>query len=241
MAAQRASDHADAGSWWAGAQAWAERHPLGLEGNDWLVAEQLVRARVQIAAYRVHGEPPLQPVLHYLDEQLAQLHRKGRIELALHATIVKAMALLAVEREQEALAALERALVLASAGGYKRVFLDEGPPMVRLLRLAAARGVGAPDARTLLAALVSETHAAGGAPAERVPAGRGEQELVEPLTAREMDVLRLLNTALSRPEIARELQVSVNTVRTHVRRIYGKLGAHSRAEALGRAEELGLF
>jgi len=236
-----APDHADAGSWWAGAQAWAERHPLELEGNDWLVAEQLVRARVQIAAYRAHGEPPLQPVLHYLDEQLAQLHRKGRIELALHATIVKAMALLAVEREQEALAALERALVLASAGGYKRVFLDEGPPMVRLLRLAAARGVGAPDARTLLAALVSETHAAGGAPAERVPAGRGEQELVEPLTAREMDVLRLLNTALSRPEIARELQVSVNTVRTHVRRIYGKLGAHSRAEALGRAEELGLF
>ncbi|HUT19608.1 MAG TPA: LuxR C-terminal-related transcriptional regulator, partial [Anaerolineae bacterium] len=79
-----------------------------------------------------------------------------------------------------------------------------------------------------------------GAPAGRVPIGKGKQELVEPLTTREMDVLRLLNTALSRPEMARELQVSVNTVRTHVKRIYGKLGAHNRADALGRAEELGL-
>jgi LuxR family maltose regulon positive regulatory protein len=241
MAAQRAPEHADAGAWWAGAQAWAQRDPLQVEGGDWPAAEQLVRARVLVAAYQAHGQPALQPVLHYLDGQLARLHRVGRIELALHGTIVQAMALLAVEREQEALAALERALVLASAGGYRRVFLDEGPPMARLLRLAAARGMGAPDARALLEALVSETHAAGGAPAGRVPTGKGQQELVEPLTAREMDVLRLLVTVLSRPEIARELHVSVNTVRTHVRRIYGKLGAHSRAEALGRAEELGLL
>jgi len=244
---QHTPDHMDAKSWWAEAQAWAQRRPLELDGDDWRVAEQLVRARVQVAAYRAHGEPPLQPVLHYLDEQLARLHRKGRIELALHATIVQAVALLAVGREQEALAALERALGLASPGGYKRVFLDEGPPMVRLLHLAAARGGRtktprrAQDARALLEALVSETHAAGGAPAERAPVGKGQQELVEPLTAREMDVLRLLDTALSRPEMARELHVSVNTVRTHVRRIYDKLGAHSRAEALVRAAELGLL
>jgi DNA-binding NarL/FixJ family response regulator len=237
----RFPEHADAGLWWAEAQAWAQQHPLQVEGDDWPATEQLVRARIQVAAYRAYGRPALQPVLYYLDEQLARLQRTGRIELALHATIVQAMALDALEQEQEALAALERALSLASPGGYKRVFLDEGPPMARLLRLGAARGVEAPDARALLAALVDATYAAGGGPAERIPPGKGQQGLVEPLTEREMDVLRLLDTALSRPEIARELQVSVNTVRTHVRRIYDKLDAHSRAEALARAVELGLL
>ncbi len=254
-AAQRAPDHADAPSWWAAAQAWARGRPLQVEGIDWLAAEQLVRARIQVAAYRACGEPALQPVLGYLDEQLACLQREDRIETALDATIVQAMALDALGREREALAALERALALASPGGYKRVFLDEGPPMARLLHLAAVRGgrtktlraargrlsAEAADAQALLAALVGETRAAGRVPAGRVPPGKGQQALIEPLTPREMDVLRLLDTALSRPEMARELLVSVNTVRTHVQRIYDKLGAHSRAEALARAAELGLL
>jgi LuxR family maltose regulon positive regulatory protein len=241
MAAQHRPDRADTGSWWAAVQAWARQCPLEVNGVDWMATEQLVRARILVASYRAHGEPALQPVLDYLDEQLALLQRMGRVEAALDARIVQAMALDALGREREALAALEGALALASPGGYKRIFLDEGPPMARLLHLAAARGIGASDARALLTALVGEMYAAGRTPAGRVPPGKGQQALVEPLTPRELEVLRLLDTALSRPEMARELSVSVNTVRTHVRRIYGKLDAHSRDEALARGAELGLL
>jgi LuxR family maltose regulon positive regulatory protein len=241
MAMQRLPDHTDAGSWWAAAQAWAQRCPLEVDGADWLAAEQLVRVRIRVAAYRVYGEPVLQPVLDYLGEQLALLQRMGRIETALHATIVQAIALDALGREQAALAALERALALASPGGYKRVFLDEGPPMARLLHLAAARDVATRNGAALLAALVGEVYAAGRVPVVRVSPDRGQHTLVEPLTPREMEVLRLLGTTLSRPEMARELHVSVNTVRTHVRRIYDKLDAHSRDEALARAAALGLL
>jgi LuxR family maltose regulon positive regulatory protein len=71
---------------------------------------------------------------------------------------------------------------------------------------------------------------------------RGEAEgLVEPLSRRELEVLRLLNTDLTAPEIAGELVVSVNTVRTHIKHIYSKLDAHSRYEALEQAKELGLL
>jgi LuxR family maltose regulon positive regulatory protein len=65
--------------------------------------------------------------------------------------------------------------------------------------------------------------------------------LAEPLSARELEVLRLLRTSLSQREIADELYVSVNTVRSHVKHVYDKLGVHARTEAIARAEELGLL
>ena len=126
-----------------------------------------------------------------------------------------------------ALAALEQALALAEPEGYVRVFLDEGPPMTALLRAAAQQG--REYARSLLAA--------DSADARPAPAQRG---LVEPLSERELGVLRLLRTDLSGPEIARELTVSLNTVRTHTKSIYAKLGVNNRRAAVTKAEELDL-
>lgn len=128
-----------------------------------------------------------------------------------------------------ALAALEQALTLAAPEGYVRLFLDEGPPMVALLRDAARRGAARHHARRILA---SESPAVG--------SQRRQQGLVEPLSERELGVLRLLRTELSGPDIARELTVSLNTLRTHTKNVYTKLGVNSRRAAVLRAEELGL-
>jgi LuxR family maltose regulon positive regulatory protein len=125
---------------------------------------------------------------------------------------------------------LARALSLAEPEGYVRTFVDEGPAMGSLLRLAARRGVSAAYAGRLLAAL--------GSPRDGAPAGPG---LVESLSERELDVLRLLGTDLSGPEIARELVLSVNTVRTHTKNIYAKLGVTNRRAAVRRGGELGLL
>jgi LuxR family maltose regulon positive regulatory protein len=101
--------------------------------------------------------------------------------------------------------------------------------MAHLLEAAARRGIAPSYARRLLAAL--------GEAEDRTPV---KGVLVEPLSERELDVLRLLRTDLDGPEIARELVVALSTVRTHTKSIYGKLGVNSRRAAVGRAEELGL-
>ena len=129
-----------------------------------------------------------------------------------------------------ALVALERALALAGPEGYFRVFLDEGQPMAALLEAAAERGIAAGYVRLLRSALgeteVRSTERAG---------------LIEPLSDRELDVLRLLATDLGGPGIASELYVSLNTLRTHTKNIYAKLGVNNRRAAVRRARELDLL
>ena len=110
-----------------------------------------------------------------------------------------------------------------------RVFVEQGQPMASLLREASRRDI-AP-------AYVAELLASGDAPARPSP---NKQGLIEPLSERELDVLRLLGSDLSGPDIARELMVSLNTLRTHQKNIYMKLGVNSRRAALRRAQELGL-
>jgi len=129
-----------------------------------------------------------------------------------------------------ALAPLERALTLAEPEGYVRIFVDEGPPMAVLLEAAAKHGTAPSYVRRLLAAL--------GKAEDRTPVKQG---LIEPLSERELEVLRLLRTDLSGPDIARELMVSLHTLRTHTNNIYTKLGVNNRRAAVRRAEELGLF
>jgi LuxR family maltose regulon positive regulatory protein len=131
-----------------------------------------------------------------------------------------------------ALAALERALTLAEPEGYVRVFVDEGPAMASLLRTAAKQGIANRYVGRLLAAL-------GGT--EEKPPTPDQEGLVEPLSDRELDVLRLLGSDLGGPEIARELTVSLNTVRSHTKSIYTKLGVNSRRSAVRRGQELDLL
>jgi LuxR family maltose regulon positive regulatory protein len=129
-----------------------------------------------------------------------------------------------------ALMALQRALTLAEPEGYIRMFVDEGPPMTVLLQEAAKHGIAPNYVRHLLAALDSAE--------ESTPV---KQVLIEPLSERELEVLRLFRTDLNGPEIAGELIVSLNTVRTHTKNIFSKLGVNNRRAAVRRAEELDLF
>ena len=125
-----------------------------------------------------------------------------------------------------ALLPLGRALTLAEPEDYVRIFTDEGPPMGALLAAAAQRGTATAYVRRLLTSL--------GATSARPAAAAG---VVEPLSDRELDVLRLLATDLGGPDIARELVLSLNTVRTHTKNIYTKLGVNNRRAAVRRAEE----
>ena len=121
-------------------------------------------------------------------------------------------------------------MTLAEPEGYVRVFVDEGPPMTSLLRAAAKQGTRRDYVRRLLAAASGTEHS-----------GPTEQALIEPLSERELDVLRLLGTELDGPAIARELMVSLNTMRTHTKNIYAKLAVTNRRAAVRRAAELDLL
>ena len=154
----------------------------------------------------------------------------GRTGRVIEILVLRALAHQALGDIQPALASLERAMTLAEPEGYLRVFADEGLPMTSLLRAAVKQGTGRDYARRLLAA-VSGTE----------QGGPGKQALIEPLSERELDVLRLLASELDGPDIARELMVSLNTMRTHTKNIYAKLAVTSRRAAVRRAAELGLL
>ena len=131
-----------------------------------------------------------------------------------------------------ALAPLERALTLAEPEGYVRIFVDEGPPHGG----PAGSGREQRDRRATTSAGCWRPSAT-----VRATARPPDRHLVEPLSERELDVLRLLATDLDGPDIARELVVSLNTVRTHTKNIYAKLGVNNRRAAVRRAEELDLL
>jgi LuxR family maltose regulon positive regulatory protein len=138
--------------------------------------------------------------------------------------------------------ALERGLDLAEPDGLLFPFLLYPAP--ELLERHAQQGTAHPALiRKIIIALGGRAPAAPAAgPLEQVaPAANPPQHLPEPISQAEARVLRLLQTSLSAPEIARELYVSVNTVRTHMRHLYDKLGAHRRLEAIDRARALGLL
>jgi LuxR family maltose regulon positive regulatory protein len=150
---------------------------------------------------------------------------------------LKALALEAQRKLPQALAALEQALSLAEPGGFVHLFVQKGPSMHHLLRQAASRGIAAHYVTQLLA--VFDASAYGQETGE--PSISTPQPLVEPLTERELDVLRLLPTHLSSTEIAEALYISVHTARFHIKNIYSKLHVHSRADAVARAQDLGIL
>jgi len=133
-----------------------------------------------------------------------------------------------------ALAPLERALSLAEPEGYVRVFVDEGPPMARLLQEADSRTIAPDSARRLLAAFPST------GPDGSHPSG-ARYEGNELLSNREIEVLQHIAAGLTNREIATRLYLSLYTVKAHARSINDKLDAHSRTQAAARARELGIL
>lgn len=193
--------------------------------------EHITLARALLAQHRrLREEQPLRDASALLARLLQAAETGGRTGSALEILVLQALAYRAEGNVPDAGAALERALLLAEPEGYARLFVDEGATMAGLLEAMASRIAVRAYARRLLGLFGNEA----AAPSSDRGAG-----LAEPLSEREREVLRLLATEMSGPEIARLLVVSLHTVRTHTKRIYTKLGVNSRRAAVVRAEELG--
>ncbi len=198
--------------------------------------EYLTLVRVRIAEERISPtETGLWAVLGLLEQLLGDAEANMRMHSVLKILLLRALALKVQGDCTGALAALGRALALAEPEGYLHLFLDEGPPMLALLH-EAIRHCLAPAYVAKLLAAASQTRSADSHRQASQPSS-----LMEPLTARERDVLRLILDGASNREIARQLTLSVNTAKKHVLNICGKLNVHSRAQAIVKARMLHLL
>ena len=178
------------------------------------------------------------PALPILEARRAEMAVRGWHDEILKALVLQAIALDAGGREDESLGLAIQAMDSASSGGFIRLFLDEGESMERLLARGAALASLPAHGSAILAAFAAERSSREAAAAS---AASPSQSLADPLSERELEVLRLLSTDLSGPDIARELVVSLHTVRSHTKNVYAKLGVNDRRAAVRRAGELDLL
>ncbi|MFL6096450.1 MAG: LuxR C-terminal-related transcriptional regulator [Blastococcus sp.] len=217
---------------WRAALDWARDR--GLSADDELSYlrefEHVTLARALLARYTAErDERSIREAAALLERLRSAAEYGGRTGSLLDVLVVQALASQALGDMAAALTSLRRALTLAEPEGYVRIFVDEGPPMASLLNTVAKDGEAGSYVRRLLAAFD------GTVVSRPVPPG-----LIDPLSVRELDVLRLLGSDLDGPDIARRLFVSLNTVRTHTKNIYAKLGVNNRRAAVRRAAELQL-
>ncbi|MFN8488904.1 MAG: LuxR C-terminal-related transcriptional regulator [Caldilineaceae bacterium] len=221
------------------ARAWAAEHELSLadEVSYLHEFEHLTLARLEIA------DPQVNALLARLLQAAEAQKRRGS---ALDILLVQALAHEAQYNRPQALAALESALALAEPEGYVRIFVDEGEAM-RLLIADCGLRISHRSLDAYVERLLLAFPQAKPAPPQFPGLGaiRNPQSelrnLLEPLSARELEVLKLLRSELSGPEIAQQLIVSLNTLRTHTNNIFKKLGVNNRRAAIRRAEELDLL
>jgi LuxR family maltose regulon positive regulatory protein len=215
------------------ARAWMRAEGLSAEDELEYVRtfEHVTLARLLLAeSTRDGASQTLIAASALLDRLLEAAVAGGRMGAAIEILVLQALAHQMRRDIGAALVPLRRALALAKPEGYVRVFLDEGPPMAVLLKALHDGPASSSFADELLTSF--------GRGVRRSPI---DQDLVEPLSGRELEVLRLLTTDLDGPGIARELVVSLSTIRSHTKAIYAKLGVTSRRAAVRRGEELDLL
>jgi LuxR family maltose regulon positive regulatory protein len=223
------------------AQAWVRERGLSVtdEANYLGEYEHLTLARARMAERSFEGVSDL------LERLLALAETQKRTGSVIEILLTQALLHQAQGNQPRALAALERALALAESEGYIRIFVDEGEPM-QLLILGFVSQIEKqthPDTHPLLG-YVNKLLAAFPKSIEDISQSKitnQKSKIVEPLSERELEVLKLLRSELSGPEIAQRLIVSLNTLRTHTKNIFNKLGVNNRRAAVRRAEELDLF
>jgi ATP/maltotriose-dependent transcriptional regulator MalT len=204
--------------------------------------EGLTLARLLLAQSRqgrpLSTEHPLEEALALLERVRERSEAEGQMLDVLEALVLQSLVWQAQGHLQEALSALQEALTLAEPEGYVRLFVDEGPPMAELLQQVVASSGASPYITSLLKALGASTPQQ----QEAEPAQTGASSaLVDSLSEREVEVLRLLALGRSNAELAQTLVVSVSTVKTHLQHIYSKIGVTSRTQAVARAQELHLL
>jgi len=222
---------------------WARERGLSPDDEPTYLGEfeHIVLARVLLAGYPTRpSTTSRQRVARLLARLEAAAEAGGRRGSLIEILVLQALIHRAGGDAANALASLERALTLAEPAGYVRVFLNEGAPIVSLLEVIGRRRHGW-DYVDELVAFNDPLAARAPASSPGVSSGRRGQVIVDPLSRRELDVLRLLASDLTGPDIARRLLVSINTVRTHTKSIYAKLGVNGRRGAIRRGQELDLL
>ena len=227
------------GDYWIGTR-WSEECGLSVEDELTYPREfqHITLARVLIARDE-HDD-----ALGLLDRLLRQAEAGGRGGRVVEILVLKSLSLLARPRRADAVAVLGRALSLANPEDYVRTFVDEGAPMVALLeqflraRKTKLSGPGQDVSPEYIAKLLTALGYTGVSSA----GARGAAGLfVDPISEREIEVLHLLASGTPNREIAARLYVSLDTVKTHLKHVYNKLGVHSRTQAVARAKELDLI
>ena len=217
------------------AAAWVESH-TGRAGPSMPYFHHLARPQILMA------QENFDAALANLTTLVQQAQATGHGRLLIKALILQALVLQAQGHSSPALTSLDQALQLAEPEGYIRLFVDEGQPLITLLRQAHARGIAPGYVTKLLAAFDAE----GPDSKSRSDLVEGETReqshlLIEPLSERELELLRLVAEGLSNQEIAQELFLAVGTVKKHLNNIFGKLSASSRTQAVAYARELDLL
>ncbi|RIK29031.1 MAG: helix-turn-helix transcriptional regulator [Anaerolineae bacterium] len=219
---------------------WARERKLSIEEEPSYLREfeQITFARI-LLSQGDDTDSLLNDATGYLERLLKAAEAGGRNGSVIEILILQTLAHQMREDIPAALSALERALALAEPEGYIRLFVDEGTAMEALLRKVATNKIMPDYAGRLLSAFEAERIRSG----EETPpyAAPVSGFLIEPLSQRELDILRLFKTELSGPEIAQELVIALSTVRSHTKSIYNKLNVNSRRGAVKRAIELGLI
>jgi LuxR family maltose regulon positive regulatory protein len=227
---------------------WAHEQGLSVEDELSYLHEfdHITLARVFIARYktdRVEGD--LHDALGLLARLLKSAEEGGRKGSMIEISILQSLAHQAQGDQPHALGSLERALSLAEPEGYVRSFIDEGKAMrLLVLDFRSAIEKSARNGVHPLYGYIDKLLSAFPQTVATTPKSKiinQKSEIVEPLSERELEVLKLLRSELSGPEIAGQLIVSLNTLHTHTKNIYNKLGVNNRRSAVRRAEELDLF
>ncbi len=212
---------------------WVADAGLSADDTHWTYpreTEYLTLAYVLI----VQGETT--QALRLLERLQQDAEGKARMGTVIDILALCALAWQAQRDVTQSMTALARALTLAEPEGYVRVFIDRGVPMAALLREAQARGISTIYVAKLLSAFTLETPTTIAPLPKRLP----DSEF-EPLSEREIEVLRLLADGLSNREIAIRLVVSIGTVKKHVSNIFLKLDAHSRTQVIATARKYNIL
>jgi len=214
---------------------WAQERSLTVDGDLGYLREFefITLARILLAQYKSdQADNAVQKAIKLIERLLKAAQKGKRTGSVIEILVLQALAYEAQGENSLALASLESALTLAEPEGYVRIFVDEGLPMENLLSEAIAQGMMSDYVKKLLAVFEAE---------KQKTDSTAPQELITPLSERELEILTLIAAGLKNKEIAEQLFISLNTVLYHVKNIYGKLGVKKRTLAIIKARELNLL